>query len=75
MSTDDFLALPSHPEGYCVYRKQWRYKRRWTIERAIAWLGNFRRLLIRWERYPHIFQAFIHVACIMILLRRLLNHL
>jgi transposase len=52
-------------------RKLRRYKRRWKIERTISWLGNFRRLLIRWERYPHIFQAFIHVACIMIVLRRL----
>jgi transposase len=52
-------------------RKLRRYKRRWTIERTISWLGNFRRLLIPWERYPHIFQAFIHVACIIIVLRRL----
>lgn len=52
-------------------RKLRRYKRRWKMERTISWLGAFRRLLTRWERYPHIFQAFIHIACIMIVLRRL----
>jgi transposase len=52
-------------------RKLRRYRRRWKIERTISWLGNFRRLLVRWERYPQIFQAFICVACIIILLRRL----
>jgi transposase len=25
-----------------------RYKRRWTVERSISWLQNFRRLCIRW---------------------------
>ena len=50
-------------------RKLRRYKRRWKMERTISWLGGFRRLLTRWEHYPHIFQAFIHVACIMIVLR------
>jgi transposase len=48
-----------------------RYKRRWKIERSIAWLGNFRRLLIRWERYPEIYRAFVHLACILITLRHL----
>ena len=24
-----------------------RYRRRWIIERTIAWLGNFRRLVVR----------------------------
>ena len=27
-----------------------RYKRRWKVERTFAWLGNYRRLLVRWER-------------------------
>ena len=28
-----------------------RDKRRWTVERTFAWLGNFRRLVVRWERH------------------------
>ena len=31
-------------------RKLRRYKRRWKIERLFAWLGNFRRLVVRYER-------------------------
>ncbi|HEX3036984.1 MAG TPA: transposase [Thermodesulfobacteriota bacterium] len=28
-----------------------RYKRRWKVERVFAWLQNFRRVLVRYERY------------------------
>jgi transposase len=28
------------------YKRRW-YKRRWKIERLFAWLGNFRRLVVR----------------------------
>jgi transposase len=31
-------------------RKLRHYKRRWKIERLFAWLGNFRRLVVRYER-------------------------
>lgn len=27
-----------------------RYKRRWHIERCFAWLQNYRRVVVRWER-------------------------
>jgi transposase len=27
-----------------------RYRHRWKIERTFAWLGNFRRLVVRYER-------------------------
>jgi transposase len=47
-----------------------RYKRRWKIERTIAWLQNFRRLLVRYERKITMFQAFTHVACLIITLRQ-----
>ena len=48
-----------------------RYRRRWTIERLIAWLGNFRRLVVRYERNIRVYQAFCHVACLLIVLRQL----
>lgn len=51
-------------------RKLRRYRKRWTIERTIAWLGNFRRLVVRYEKYSFTYQAFLHLACIMICLRR-----
>jgi len=52
-------------------RKLRRYKRRWKVERLFAWLGNYRRLVVRWDRSPAIYRAFLHVAFIMIYLKRL----
>jgi transposase len=50
-----------------------RYKRRWTVERTFAWLGNFRRLVLRYDRSLTIYRAFFHIACFMIVLRRVLK--
>lgn len=47
-----------------------RYRRRWKIERLFAWLGNFRRLVVRWERHVENFLGFLRLACAIILLRR-----
>jgi transposase len=58
---------PSTQDG----RKLRRYKRRWKIERTMAWLGNFRRLVVRWDRDILIYRAFFHVACLMIVGRKL----
>jgi len=48
-----------------------RYRHRWKIERTFAWLGNFRRLVVRYERNPQMYEAFFHVACLLITLRHL----
>jgi transposase len=48
-----------------------RYRRRWKIERTIAWLQNYRRLAMRYERKLSVFKAFVHLACTMITLRHL----
>ena len=50
-----------------------RYKRRWIIERTIAWLGNFRRLTVRYDRSLTNYRGFFHIACFMITLRRVLK--
>jgi len=50
-----------------------RYKKRWIVERSIAWLGNFRRLVVRYDRSLTNYQAFVHIACLMIVLRRVLK--
>ncbi len=52
-------------------RKLRRYKRRWKIERLFAWLGNFRRLVIRYERRTENYLGFVRLGCIVILLRYL----
>ncbi len=46
-----------------------RYKRRWKVERLFAWLHNFRRLVVRQERYVESFLGFVNLGCIRILLR------
>jgi transposase len=46
-----------------------RYRKRWRIERLFAWLQNYRRIVTRYEYHPANFLAFIHLACIIILLR------
>jgi transposase len=52
-------------------RKLRRYARRWKIERTIAWFHNFRRIVVRYEHSITMYTAFIHVACLMITLRKL----
>jgi transposase len=48
-----------------------RYRRRWKVERLFAWLHNYRRIVIRWERDPENFLAMLHLASAIILLRHL----
>jgi len=51
-------------------RKRRRYRKRWKVERTFAWLGNFRRVLVRHERKHWIWRAFVHLACVLIVLRQ-----
>jgi transposase len=48
-----------------------RYKKRWKVERLFAWLGNFRRLVVRYERRVENYLGFVRLACMVILLRYL----
>ena len=50
-----------------------RYRRRWKVERTFAWLGNFRRLVVRFERLVVTYSAFFHVACALLTLRRVMK--
>jgi len=52
-------------------RKLRRYRRRWKMERTFAWLGNCRRLVVRYEREVTLYSAFLNLACLMIVLKRL----
>ena len=46
-----------------------RYSRRWKIERLHAWLQNYRRVLVRYEWHLENYLGFVHLACLLILLR------
>jgi transposase len=48
-------------------------KTRWVIERSIAWLHQFRRLRVRYERRAEIHEAFLKLGCAMICWRSLQN--
>ena len=43
--------------------------RRWVVERLHSWVNRFRRLLIRWEKQDANFEALLHFAFSIILLR------
>lgn len=46
-----------------------RYRRRWKVERLMAWLQNFRRVLVCYECYAENYLGFVQLGCIVILLR------
>ena len=48
-------------------------KHRWKLERFFAWLGGFRRLAIRYERFAFIHLGLLHLACAVICSRWLLK--
>ncbi|HET7897059.1 MAG TPA: transposase [Flavisolibacter sp.] len=50
-------------------RKLRHYKHRWTVERFFAWLHNFRKCVVRYERKADNFQAFLYLAAVLMLLR------
>jgi transposase len=48
-----------------------RYARRWKVERLFAWLLRFRRVSERYEHKAENFLGFVHLGCLVILLRHL----
>lgn len=49
------------------------YRTRWIVERTNAWLQNYRRVTVRWDRYSDSYDAFIEIACWLICMRRVLK--
>ena len=43
--------------------------RRWVVERTHGWLNRFRRILVRWDKSPENYIAFLHFACALITFR------
>ena len=52
-------------------RKLRRYRRRRIVERTNAWLFNFRRLVVRYERSVDNYRGPLNFACTLIALRQL----
>ncbi len=46
---------------------------RWVVERTFAWLHNFKRLLVRYERRADMHHALLALGCCLVCYRRLGN--
>ena len=62
--------IRSRGEEARAIKKEAGFKaRRWVVERTHSWLNRFRRILIRWDKSPDNYIAFLHFACALIALR------
>ena len=60
---------PRGAEAQAIQHEAGCKARRWVVARAHSWMNRFRRLLIRWERKPENYLAFLHFACGLIAFR------
>jgi putative transposase len=61
----EVVLRPENAKGFVLLPK------RWTVERTYGWLHWCRRLNVDYERLPASSEAFIHIAMIRLMLRRL----
>jgi transposase len=59
--------------GRPVLARREEYRERYKVERSFAWLGKYRRLLIRWERLFNVYRDFFVVTLAFICVKRLLR--
>ena len=59
------IAAPKTPHGSGLGQQ------RWVVERTIAWLHQYRRLRIRYERRDDIHEAFLAIGCSLLCLNLL----
>lgn len=51
-------------------RKLRRYRKRWKMERFFAWLHNYRRCVVRYDRHNRNFEGFVLMATACIYLKK-----
>lgn len=56
-------------EAQDIKQEAGKRARRWVVERAHSWMNRFRRILIRWDKKPENYIAFLHFACALIAFR------
>ncbi len=61
----EVVPRPAHQHTFQVL------PRRWVVERTFAWLGRCRRLSKDFEALPETTEAWIHIAMIHLMLKRL----
>jgi len=63
----EIVKRSDHAKGFVVL------PRRWVVERTFAWLGRCRRLAKDWENLNRRARAFLRLASIRLMLRKLCN--
>lgn len=63
----EIVRRSDHTKGFVVL------PRRWVVERTFAWLGRCRRLAKDWENLNRRARAFLRLASIRLMLRKLCN--
>ena len=61
----EIISRPEGKKGLVLLRK------RWVVERTLAWLGRYRRLSKDYELQMQTSETMIHVAMINVMVRRL----
>lgn len=61
----EIVKRPDEAKGFVLLR------RRWIVERTFGWLGRCRRLSKDYEALPESAEAFVHLAMIGLMVRRL----
>ena len=56
-------------EAQAIQREAGFKARRWVVERTHSWMNRFRRILVRWDKSPDNYIAFLHFACALIAFR------
>jgi putative transposase len=65
------FELVKRPEGQKGFVVQ---AQKWVVERTFAWLGRYRRLSKDYEVLPESSEAFVYIAMIHLMLKRLANN-
>jgi len=71
-------VIPKQRRGFQKSVRQMKsvkreYRNRWVVERTFAWIQNFRRLVVRWDRLESTYRGFLLFACIVVCMGRLLK--
>ena len=58
-------------EAQAIKREAGFKARRWVVERTHSWMNRFRRIweVVRWDKSPDNYIAFLHFACALIAFR------
>jgi len=56
-------------EAQAIQAHAYQKARRWVVERTHSWMNRFRRIVVRWDKKPEPYLAFLHCACALITFR------